>query len=218
MSGTPFSSGQLAKFQALIAPSVAKALPQVASKFGDPKRVLKALEGKNELLAERLETMTIEQAIKSFLVLIYRGRITITISETRDPDGWYRTREGLWVWDGFRSRIVSRAKPVAEGTTYSVDVWKIGENLTNEQIEAALPKSHLFEESVVSAILAEMISSQPNGAIGHLENTGRANLLYTPSSVVLGFWFGDGAEWDALAYDRGDRRWDAGGLVFSPAN
>jgi len=218
MSGTAFSASQLAELHSIITPSFAKALSKIASKCGDPKRVLNALNGKNELLAERLETMSLEDAIKSFLVLIPRGRITITIGEARDPDTWYRTREGLYVWDGFRNRVVAKAKSIPAGTTYNLDVFELGENLTDEQIEMALPKNHLFDESAVSAILAEGVTQQPNGASGFLKSTDyAANLLYTGSSVAYGCWRGVCAEWSAGAYARDDDRWVAGARVFSPA-
>jgi hypothetical protein len=210
MRGTAFSPGQMAELNSSVSGAVAIALPKVAAKFGDPKTVLAGIKDKTEILAGRLEA-AIEEVVKSMMALIRRPQRSITISERRDPDAYYHTRSGLYVWDDFRSRVVAKAKPVEAGTVFKVNEDELGENMTDEQIENGLPKNHLFDESAVGALVAEMIE------------TGQLNkecfyLLYIPSCVVGVDWSSDDAEWSVNAWGRGGSRWSAGCRVLSPAN
>ncbi|MGA8611711.1 MAG: hypothetical protein WB760_08320 [Xanthobacteraceae bacterium] len=149
-------------------------------------------------------------------VLIPRGSISLTLWCAHDTATFYRTRPGLYVRDGFRTRILANAKLVPTGTTYQLAVFEL-KDATDKQIEAALPKNHLFDESAVCAIVAELIGKQQKGEPGDLEHNGRVNLLYTASCVVFVFWLGGYREWLVDSWDREGRRWDAGGRVVSPA-
>ena len=213
--GTPFTSGQLSKLQNVTNIGVTTALPNVATKF-DPKTILKSLDGKGEIFAGYLET-ALEQALNKMLVLAPRGTTTITLTERHNPDSFYQTRSGLYVYDGFRNLVVAKAKPVEAGTVFKLDHSLLIRNLKNEQIEKSLPKKHLFDESVTCAIIATMIKEQPNGKEGELLNNGYANLFYTSSCVVLVRWDAVYAEWDVNAWERGGDEWGAGLRVFSPA-
>ena len=150
-------------------------------------------------------------------VLTPRGSVSLTLSQPHDPDAFYRTRSGLYAWKDFRDRIVTNAKLVPTGTTYQLAVFELKEWVTDEQIEAVLPEHHLFNESALCAIVAELIGKQRNGEPGDLEHTGYANLLYTASCVVCVDWFADDREWSVDAWDRGGSGWDADDRVFSPA-
>jgi len=216
-SGTPFSRGQLNKLQTMLSNSMVTALPNVAEKFRDPKVVLKALDGKGEILAGHLES-ALEQAIGKMLMLIPRNRLSLTLAERHDPGTYYQTRTGLWVYGGFKDHIVSKAKSTKAGISFKVNVDDLGHDATDEEIENSLPKKHLFDESAVCAIVAEMISKQPNGEPGDLENIGRVNLLYTSSCVVVVNWGGDYREWNVNTWGRDVHRWNAGNRVLSPAN
>ena len=213
--GTTFTPGQLSQLGSSINIAVATALPKVAEKY-DPKVVLRALEGHGEIFAGHIETM-LEQAINSMLVLAPRGTTTITVMERHDPDAFYRTRTGLYVWSDFRSRIVAKARPT-EAEAFTVESAELVRDLTDEEIESALPKKHLFRETELCAVIAGLIAKQSNGEKGALLNTGYANLFYTFSCVVSVRWRADDREWRVFTCRRGAYRWYAGGRVFSPAN
>lgn len=214
--GTPFTLGQLSKLQTVVNIGVATALPNVVAKL-DPKSVLKALDGKGEIFASRLET-ALEQAINSMLVLAPKGVTTITLAERHDPDVFYRTREGFYVYDDYRTRIVKNARPSEVGTTLKVECAELMRDLTDEEIEGALPKSHFFDETQVCAVIAGLIAMQPKGKSGTLINNGYANLFYTGSCVVDVGWNADSRECYVHTWRRVGHRWRAGNQVFSPAN
>lgn len=214
---TAFSPGQMGELQSIVSVSVSTALPKVAAKLGDPKAVLKALKNKGEVLAGHLEGV-IEQAIGRMLVLIPREPVSLTLVERHNPDAYYRNRSGLYVWDDFRSRVVTKAKPVEKGMAIDAEVYELGRDATDKEIEDALPKNHLFDESTLCAIVAELVDKQPGGKAGDLENTGRVNLFYTSSCVVFVYWSASVAGWYVSTWHRDGRRWRAGRRVFSPAN
>ncbi len=209
-SGTALTAGQMAELHASVVGAVSTALPKVAEKFGDPKAVLKGIKDKTEILAARLE-VALEEVLKSMLALIRRPQHSVTIFERCDPDTYYWTRPGLYVRKGFRTCVVAKAKPVEAGTNFQVNEDELSEALTDEQIENGLPKSHLFDESAVTAIIAEMIGS------GQLDKKCQY-LLYTSSCVVNVDWFSVRSSWDVGPCSRSGYGWRAGYRVLSLAN
>ena len=212
---TSFNQGQLAKLGNNMNIAIATALPNVASKF-EPKSLLKALEGRGQFLADKLGP-ALEQIFSSLFVLGTPGTIVVTLTKSHDPKAFYQTRDGLYVWDDFRYRIVANATPMPEGASFKLDHALLTKNMLDREIEAALPANHLFDESTLCAIIAAMISEQPNGKEGKLLNNGYANLFYTSSTVVHVHWGADYREWYVHTWERGDRGWRAGRRVFSPA-
>jgi hypothetical protein len=219
MSGTAFNPGQMAELNSNVTTALAVALPKVAAKFGDAKAVLAGIKDKSEILAGRLET-AIEDVIKSMMALIRHPQLSITITDSdhRNPDAFFKTRDGLYVWDDFQTRVVKLAKPINAGTTFKVNVDELGADLTDKEIENGLPKNHLWDEGALCAVVAEMISKQPEGKEGDLLNNGYANLLYTSSCVVRVRWDAGYRKWSVDTWDRDDGRWSAGRRVLSPAN
>lgn len=140
-------------------------------------------------------------------------KIDISIKEF-DPQEFFKNGDGLYVYSDFKERILSKAEkvPSLEKALTSYDLTK---NANDAAIEADLPKDHLFSESEVCAIVADLIGKQPKGEEGILLNSGYANLFYTPSFVV--HVDGDGAGWNVDAWSRRDSGRDAGSRVFSPA-
>lgn len=216
MSGTPFNTGQLGKLQNEVNIAVATALPKVAEKFPDPKKVLKALENKGEILAQRLE-VALAQAIGSMMLLIPRDTVSLGIAERHDPDAYYRDRSGLYVWGGMRDLVVAHAKPTERGTNFKLASFDLGQNAIDKQIEEALPKEHLFGESAACAIIATMIAMQPGGGAGPLLNNGYANLFYLSSCVVYVHWHAGARRWHVSSWERDVGGWGADDRVFSPA-
>ncbi len=195
---------------------VATALPKITEKFRDPKRILKAFVGRGEVFAGYLET-ALEAAIKRMLMLIRCKPVTVTLGKPHDPVAFYQARAGLRISDGFNDLVASKAKPVEAGAKFALNIDELAEPMTDIEIEAALPENHIFDESAICAIVAEMISKQQNGEAGDLLNNGGANLLYTSSCVVRVSWRGGGG-WFVGTWRRGDYGWYAGSRVLSPSN
>ena len=152
------TAGQIAKINENLAAALRKSGLQK-----DP--VQKVLEDDgDQMIAEMVSA--VRRRVEALLVPIPRGTVTVTLAELHDPDKYYQTREGLYVWGDFRERIISKAKPVKAGATYSVsyaDVGRDSTDKTDKEIEAALPTDHLFDESSVCAVVAGLIATQPNG-------------------------------------------------------
>lgn len=180
-----------------------------------PADAVQKVLGQSELADEQFKVF--RRRIEALLVLAPRGSEEIILAERHDPDVFFQTRSGLWVGNDFHSRIVANARPSDAGTTLKVNSAEFTRDLTDKEIEEALPKEHLFDETMVCAVIADLIAKQPNGENGTLINNGRANLFYTESYVVLVRWSADYRRWYVSAWWRGAYRWYAGRLAFSPA-
>lgn len=133
------------------------------------------------------------------------------------PSDFFKSKDGLYVDSDFTSRILSKTS-IVPARDYSVQPWKLLSPANDATIESALPEQHTFDESAVSAIIADLISKQPEGAEGALANDGSWNLFYTPEFVVYVFWYSYSRHWRVGAWDRYDDAWDGGYRVFTPAN
>ena len=170
-----------------------------------------------------IDTLFGRKAVVQNGVLIPIKMLEIEISERRVPSAFYRDRPGLWVW-GEIPDITARAKPVAAGTKFPVQISRLGRDATDKEVEDSLPADHFFgvdgisEESAFCAILAEMLVRQWEGKEGDLEHLGRSNLIYLPSCVALVRRRVGNREWIAHTWLRDDYRWCAGRRVLSPSN
>lgn len=108
-----------------------------------------------------------------------------------------------------------RVEPVVK--EFNLNSFDLNKLASDETIEAALGKNHLFDKAEIYALIGSLISKQANGEEGTLLNNGYANLFYTPSCVVYVFWFSDAELWNVIAWIRDDYDWHAGYRVFSPA-
>ncbi|MEK7503012.1 MAG: hypothetical protein AAB556_01045, partial [Patescibacteria group bacterium] len=88
--------------------------------------------------------------------------VSVALAEKRNPDTFFKTRSGLYVWDNFRSRVVAKASPIDAGTKFRIERRDLVRDARDAKIEGALT-NHFFEESAVCAVIAELISKQPNG-------------------------------------------------------
>lgn len=205
------TAGQIAKLQDRFAARLRK-----SNLRGD--LVQQVIEAHGDAIADEM-VVALRNRVEAMLVLVPREPFAITISRERDPDKYFRDREGLWVWGGMRELVVANSNAAEVGAKFDLAVADLGKDVTDTRIEAALPKDHLFDESAVCAIIAEMIDVQPGGVAGALLNNGYANLFYTRSCVVRVRWYGAHREWRVNAWRRdGVGGWDAGRRVFSPAN
>lgn len=211
---TQFNHGQWTQLGNDVNIAVVTALPKVAAKF-DPKSLLKALEGKGQFVADKLGP-ALEQIFNSLFVLGTPGTVNITLTKPHDPNIFFQTRSGLWVSADFQRLVVSNAKPVKAGTVFNLDHALLTKDMTDAEIEAALPTEHLVDESTACAAIAAMITEQEGGKEGKLLNNGYANLLFLRSCVVNVYWLADSRGWSVLTWLRGDW-WSAGNQIFSPA-
>lgn len=143
--------------------------------------------------------------------------IYLKTGSVRQPIEYFKDREGLWVGSQFQAEVSGKAEATLEGAEFKIDSWDLVRYANDETIEGSLHKKHLFSESAVCAIIAELIEKQPKGEEGHLLNNGYANLFYTKSFVVYVGWGRGAGKWIVGAWSRDDDVWDAGGRVFSPA-
>lgn len=135
-----------------------------------------------------------------------------------DPDAFFRTRFGLWVYDSFRNLVVAKATSSSESRTVTTKSTMLERDMTDAEIEEMLGSGYLFTEDQLCDIVAEMIEKQDGGKEGKLLNNGYANLFYLSSCVVLVRWNTDNREWLVNTWRRDDYRWFAGYRVFSPGN
>lgn len=213
--GTPFTPGQLNKLQTSINIAVTTALPNVVQDL-DPKITLRALDNRVAIFAGHME-VALKEALNKMFMLGNSGSVAVKVAERHDPDTFYRTRSGLYVYEGFRNLVVAKAKPTEAGTIFTLDHALLMQNMSDEKIEASLSKQHVFDKTSLCAIIATMIAEQPEGREGKLLNNGYANLFYTTSCVVLVAWRAVRRRWGVGAWERDDFGWRAGSQVFSPA-
>jgi hypothetical protein len=155
---------------------------------------------------------------ESKTLLVPQGTTDITLTEDHNPDEFFQTRPGLYVWNDFHSRMTIKARPSAKSTSFKVNSFKLTKDATDKQIETALPENHLFDETTLCAVIATLVSKQPNGEDGTLLNNGYANLFYTRSCVVRVRWRSGSRLWRVGAWLRVDCGWGAGCRVFYPVN
>lgn len=153
-------------------------------------------------------------------VLTYRGHTDIVVGEKRVPTDFFQDRKGLWVYDGFRDDIATRAEAVDAPAIFGVNFHEVTakDGTTDVQIESALGDKHLFSETQVCAIIAEMISAQDGDKEGVLLHNSYANLFYTSSLVVRVRWIAGHGEWYVGTWRRGGDGWGRGYRVFVPSN
>ena len=147
--GTPFTTGQLGKLQGDVNIAVTTALPNVAAKFPDPKAVLKAIEGRREILARRLEPL-LEQALNGMLGLIIRS---VKVNRTRSP-GQALTATGRKL---YVTNSVVAAMPRGEGELVELEYFEPGPDayrngvLTCAALEAEYEKNGLEPDPIAQA-------------------------------------------------------------------
>lgn len=150
------------------------------------------------------------------LLEVVEKKVIITSDTEFDPKEYFKDREGLYVSSNFDERILSKAEKFDTEQKFSIAYFKLTKNADDATIEAQLPEQHIFTESEVCAIIANLIDKQSKGEEGILDNDSRNwNLFYTPSFVVGVDW--GGSFWVLGAWDRRGNTWVGGERVCSPA-
>lgn len=144
-----------------------------------------------------------------------RGEIQLDASQGKDPQAFYKTRTGLWVYDGFKTRVVAKAKSVENLDAGTLLVYDLAKNAYDREIKPELPEGHVFDESDLCARIQQMIEKQPNGEAGDLLNNGYANIFYLAGCVVGVDWSAGDREWSVGTWGLDGVSWSAGIRVFS---
>lgn len=152
---------------------------------------------------------------------IRRGQALLTLAARHDPHEFYLSRQTkLQVeWGYFSNDVLPKAKPVEAGTTFNVDVHELVEFLDDQGIEQELGsvlKGHLFDETAVCAVIAEMFGRQSRGEEGDL-GTELPNLLYTAPCIVRLNWLPQ-SRWRLITWGRSRIAWLPGTRVLTLAN
>lgn len=66
-----------------------------------------------------------------------------TITDTRDPDNFFRKRSGLRICGEFRKLLIAKARSVEKGTVFTVKWANLELAATDEDIESALGENHI---------------------------------------------------------------------------
>ncbi len=141
-------------------------------------------------------------------------KIQVEMGKDLMPTDFFKDRKGLSISYYFNNNISSKAKETKKGTKFSLNSFNLKKDSTDEEIEKDLPKKHIFSETEVCAIIAELIENKSEGKDGPLLDNGYVNLFYTPSRVVSVIWVV--GVWGVFDWGRGSR-WSQGRRVFSPA-
>jgi hypothetical protein len=148
--------------------------------------------------------------------LVAKNSVTVALTNPHDPAAFYQTRTGLYLNNqGYRDRIVRKAKSTQSAPPVTLRRFVLERKANDQEIEVQLGPNHVFSETEVCWIVAEMIGKQEGSAAGDLDNTGKFNLFYTPSWVVDVEGSVGGREWFVTTWRRDGRAWYAGNSVFS---
>lgn len=147
------------------------------------------------------------------------GEVPQVAPNLRDPQAFFRSREGLWVSDSFRARVLAKAVNL-DINFEKVRHVNLKQDMSDAEIEAMLGDGHVFSEMQVCLAIARLIEAQPKGeGDGRLLGDGESvSLFYLRSCVVLVQWFRGEKYWSVRAWERSNCRWSAGNRAFAPAS
>lgn len=139
-----------------------------------------------------------------------------------DPQQFFQVRQGLFVWDAFRERIVAAAWSTLLLPATEIASFDLVTRANDEAIQSELPDGHVFEDAgEFCACLAGMLECQKQGdAAGDLITTAYANIFYVRGVAgevfaVNVYWDKGYREWLVNVYPLNADPWDAGRRVFS---
>ncbi|MBU1092177.1 hypothetical protein KJ836_00620 [Patescibacteria group bacterium] len=146
------------------------------------------------------------------------------LTGSSDPKKFFKTRngnDGLYVWDGFRDRILSVTDEVESLLGSTISSFDLSKAATDADIRNELPEGHVWQDaSAFCACLAGLIERQKNGEEGDLITTGCANIFYVVGIdgevfTVHVSWYSDARKWRIRASTLDDFQWLADSRAFS---
>lgn len=165
------------------------------------------------------------QSLKGSLDPVEVAQTVQTIINRRrmfNPRTYFKNRDGLYVWDTFFERILSK-----QPTTMP---YRGLEGVTSEMLQRNMYDKEIIDEllggmeevrkhAVTLDQIAAKIDLQPNGEDGELLNNGYANIFYVLDGDVLSAvnvdWLSDHCKWFVNAWPLdGGGYWYAGDQVF----
>lgn len=155
------------------------------------------------------------EVARTVQVIINRGQMF-------NPHTYYKTRDGLFVWDTFEKRILSK-QPTAmpyrglEGVANSTLSRNMSDQEIIDEILGGMDEARAHASTLDQ--IAEMIDLQPNGKDGKLLNNGYANIFYVLVDGVLlavsVYWGSGYRKWNVRDWHLGENgKWNAVIQVF----
>lgn len=137
---------------------------------------------------------------------------------------FFKTRDGLWVSDEFRQRILAPALEMPETAPASVgEPYDLPRNMTDAQILEKVGHKVFENPRALLLTLARLIDEQWGGKEGNLLTNGYANLFYVRGRNEKGEsevfavdvdWDVGNGEWLVLACRLDDNAWPEGFRAF----
>lgn len=166
--------------------------------------------------------------LKRFLSGLVSAKICISdltsvmiLANEINPHDFFKTREGLWVSDGFCSCILSRAskKKVSEGGV-TIGHADLTEAAHDEELVDELPEGHVFENVDTFLVhFATLIESQWGGKKGALLTAECTNIFYVKVGgevfAVNMHWSDDQQKWLVFENELNDIMWCMTSRAFS---
>ncbi|HEY4519774.1 MAG TPA: hypothetical protein VJH33_01920 [Candidatus Paceibacterota bacterium] len=124
----------------------------------------------------------------------------VKLGERHDPNAFWQTRSGLYVYDDFKSRIVAVAKLTEARVKFKkLPRFKLGRDGSGEEMKSARPSS-VWTATDFCPWLATKLAKQPNGEEGEFLNNGWVNLFLVEGVngevfVVIVNWSADDRRW-----------------------
>ncbi len=198
-----------------------------------------ALEEKGGFSAGDISTLgQMEEDRLRLLLAFVKGRAEIkllfhltrptafTLPARTEPlavDNFFTTREGLWLSDSFKERVLGAVGKgllvVGQGNEVQLAYCDLAKPAKDAEIRSELPKYHVFEDlKVFLDYLASLLEAQWGGRGGHLLVV-HSNIFYVRVNdevlVVFPHWHADSRKWNLNAPLLHDFRWFAGLRAFS---
>jgi len=183
------------------------------------KEAIQAVIDRRPFRVEFIEPVIV---IKKPSVLGTPSKITLpAIDNPVDPKRFFKTGQGLYMWNDFTDRILSVTKEVKSLPAMEISSFSLLKSATYAEIRNELPEGHVWQDtSAFCGHFAGLLEKQKNGEEGILLNNSYANIFYVVGknsevfTVRVG-WYSGAREWRVDAYTVDGNQWNAGYRAFS---